>query len=486
MRKDTPLISLSRKKIAVFGSAVVIGLAGWNLLTPDSPLDPPPADGVGGPDESMFLASVYEPALAGWGPSGLTNHETALCGVTIADSSPDSVAPTTEIPFSIACNQSFYEALQTRDVPHVDIIDLVKACKPYRNLSRVKEGDVFRLAQRPDGRIRTISFDLDDESYLTFVRVEDDFQVQELTYPVEHRLAAVSGTIEASLYASLQQADAPLSLAPKLNDILGWEIDFNRDLRQGDSFRILYEEIYRDGRNIRTGSILAVEFVNRSDAHRAFRFVNPEGHPGYYDLEGRNLQKQLLRAPLEYSRISSGFSWRRFHPVLKKYMPHMGVDYAAPVGTPVRAAGAGSVVAATTKKGNGRYVQIRHNNRAYESYYLHLSSFGSGIKTGAKVVQGQIIGYVGATGYTTGPHLDFRIKKNGQFVDPRRVKLPPADPVADSSRAAFDVLASLYNRTLGNLLPQSPAHAVTVAVTAEPPAQNGTSTADPAAAANAQ
>lgn len=414
------------------------------LLAPSPPRPPEPA--MGGPDESL--------AIVGGQPAA-------------PDSLGAPVAPPPADPgqdLVIGRNQTFYEALRATGASHEEVMALVAACKPYRNLRKVRRGDVFRLAQDADGRILSLSFDLDLESYLTFSRRDDGFEVLELTHPVEHRTCAVSGTIRRSLYESLGDAGAPLSLAPKINDILGWTIDFSRDLRAGDSFRILYEEIWKEGQFVRTGPILALECVNRGDAHRAFRFtVGEDGNPGYYDEEGTNLQKQLLRAPLEYSRISSGFSYRRFHPVLKRTMPHLGVDYAAPVGTPVRAAGDGTVLFAGRKTGNGRYVQIRHGNRSYETFYLHLSRFASGIKRGAKVRQGQIIGYVGATGYATGPHLDYRIKRDGRFVDPRRVELPPAAPVPAADLAAFHTVADLYGQTLAALSPEEPPHRVATA-----------------------
>jgi murein DD-endopeptidase MepM/ murein hydrolase activator NlpD len=369
----------------------------------------------------------------------------------------------------IGRNQTFYEALRAQDAPHTDIMALVQACQPYRNLRRVKRGDEFRVCQAADGGIRRLSFDLDEESYLTFRREGDIYTVLERTYPVEQRVCAVSGTIKSSLYASLKAAGAPLSLAPKMNDILGWEIDFQRDLRQGDTFRILYEEIWREGALVRTGSILALSYVNRSRTLQAYHFTDMDGRPGYYDADGNNLQKQLMRAPLEYSRISSGFSWRRFHPVLKRYMPHLGIDYAAPVGTPVRASGGGTILEAGHKRGNGRYIKIRHDNRAYESYYLHLSRFATGIKKGATVSQGQVIGYVGATGYSTGPHLDYRVKKNGTFVNPRQLKLPAAEPVSATSRTAFRSLTLLYEETLTSLAPNCTPHQVALALAVHPP-----------------
>ena len=235
-----------------------------------------------------------------------------------------------------------------------------------------------------------------------------------------------------------------------MNDIMGWDIDFKRDLRQGDTFRILYEEVWKDGELVRTGAIQAIEMVNKGKPRTAFLF-SEDGRPHYYDSAGRNMQKQLSRAPLNYSRISDGYSHRRFHPVLKRWMPHLGVDYAAPLGTPVRAGGDGVVVKATRKKGNGRYVQIRHTNSEYETFYLHLSKFARGVRQGTPVHQGQVIGYVGATGYATGPHLDYRVKKRGRFVDPRKLKLPAAAPVPVELKPRFEVLAGRYAASLASL-----------------------------------
>jgi len=432
---------IARLCLSVGGLGVLYGLV---FLAPSPPSIPLGA-GTGGPAESL-----------------LPTETTAMLALEDSLEAASRVTPT-GVEVLIQRNQSFYDAMRAHSAPHEDIMALVKACKPYRNLRNVQHGDLFRLVSFPDGRIKNLSFDLDIESYLVFTQEGDGYRVLERNYPVEHRISAVSGAIQNSLYASLKTAGAPLSLASKMNDILGWEIDFQRDLRLGDTYRIIYEEIWKQGEFVRTGPILALECVNKSRQYRAFRFVDDEGRPGYYTGDGSNLQKQLLRAPLAYSRISSRFSWRRLHPILKRYMPHLGVDYAAPVGTPVRAAGDGKVVEMNRKRGNGRYLKIRHTNSTYESYYLHLSRYAPGIKIGKKVRQGQLIGYVGASGYATGPHLDYRIKKNGVFVNPRKVKLPPAEPVAEGNRDAFVALTERYNRTLDYLPGESAPHPIFLA-----------------------
>jgi murein DD-endopeptidase MepM/ murein hydrolase activator NlpD len=354
----------------------------------------------------------------------------------------------------IARGQSFYDALAAHGADHDDILELVRVCKPFRNLRAVSAGELFRVQIGAGGRLQSLGFDLDEESFVTFVREGESYVREDGTYPVQRRYRGLNGSIKGSLIASLERLDAPAALAPKLADILGWDIDFRRDLREGDTFRILYEEVWRDDRLVRSGAIQAVEFTSRGKTRHAFLFDDGTGDPGYFDLTGGSMQKSLMRAPLQYSRISSDFSYRRFHPVLGKMMPHLGIDYAAPLGTPVKAAGDGVVLAAASKGGNGRYVHIRHANKNLETYYLHLSKFGKGIKSGARVQQGQVIGYVGATGYATGPHLDYRIKMNGKFVNPRTIKAPAAEPLSGVRQARYRDHAEQLAATIAALPPQ--------------------------------
>lgn len=398
-----------------------------------------------------------------------TDHAAALDATAAADSAEmppealvpavdgDSVAGLHVLPESviesdlvIGRNQTFYDAMRTYGAGHEDIMALVSACKPYRNLTKVRRGHTFRVAVDETGRVHRMRFDLEDaESYIAFQRrPEGGYDAYELTYPVEHRVCAVAGVVDESVYLSLKERNAPPALAAKMNDILGWDVDFRRDVRTGDSYRIIYEEIHRDGEFVRTGPILAVEYTNRGVIYRGFRFDAEEGRSAYFDGSGNSLERQLKRAPVAYSRISSVFTSRRYHPVHKRWMPHWGVDYAAPVGTPVVAAGDGVVVEARYNKNNGRYVKIRHNNQSYETYYLHFSRFAKGIKKGVKVRQGQVIGYVGASGVASGPHLDYRVKKDGKWVDPRRLKLPASEPVPADRRDLFRDQVALYSYCL--------------------------------------
>jgi murein DD-endopeptidase MepM/ murein hydrolase activator NlpD len=438
---------------------------------------PPKEYGVGGPEEPPLAIALTAEGLP---PAGSLDLDRDWSFGSYVVQSPGPGLATHELgpvyrpddgpmELRIGRGMTFYESLAARGAAHEDIMTLVDACRGFRNLRHVRAGELFRIHITSDGGLRSLGFDMDEESYVTWMRQGDTYIREDGAYPVEYRLKGVSGTIETSLYESLQDIGAPLTLAPKMNDILGWDIDFNRDLRKGDTFGILYEEVWKEDELIRTGTIKALEIVNRGKVKRAMRFTTQGGRPGYFDPDGNNMQKQLMRAPVEYSRISSGYSHRRFHPVLKRWMPHLGVDYAAPLGTPVRAGGDGVVLVATTKKGNGRYIQIRHTNREYETYYLHLSRYAKGIRKGTRVEQGQIIGYVGASGYATGPHLDYRVKRNGTFVNPRKLKLPAAAPVAENLRPHFASLVGMYIDALEDLPTGEPVPVAPIMVL-EPPA----------------
>lgn len=457
--------------LAGIGAALLI--FGVSVMVPA----PAPVDretGMGGPSEPALAGFLSRPQdLPLDYPAGSFVQASAQTPLTAAELGPVCRPDQGPLAMTIGRRESFYDALSARGAAHEDVMALVAACKPFRNLSKVRSGERFLVHVTPDGGLRSVAFDLDEESFVTWVRDGDTYRREDGTYPVTRNLQGVCGEINVSLYASLQELGAPLALAAKLNDILGWDIDFSRDLRQGDTFRVLYEEVWKEDRLVRTGAILAVEILNRGQVRRAYRFEDADGRPGYYDPEGNNMQKQLMRAPLEYSRISSGFSYRRFHPVLKRWMPHLGVDYAAPLGTPVRAAGDGVIVAATVKEGNGRYLQIRHTNREYETFYLHLSRYAKGIRQGISVRQGQIIGYVGASGYATGPHLDFRVKKSGTFVNPRQLKLPAAAPVTAQQREDFAALTRQYGAALENLTPGTEHIALLPSAPIAPPAWDG-------------
>jgi murein DD-endopeptidase MepM/ murein hydrolase activator NlpD len=244
-------------------------------------------------------------------------------------------------------------------------------------------------------------------------------------------LRAAAGTLETSLEGAMRDAGAPPAVAYRMADVLQWDVDFNKDLQPGDTFAAVFEEIRLDQRYHGIGQLRAVVLENGGSRLEAYRFGD-----GYYNADGRPLAKLFLRSPLPYTRITSSFSQRRFHPVLKSYRPHYGVDYGAPVGTPVRATASGVVVLAGWEGGGGRTVKLRHTD-SYLTAYLHLSRFATGVRSGARVAQGDVIGFVGASGLATGPHLDYRVQHRGRWINPASLREQPAEPIGAAEMASF-------------------------------------------------
>jgi murein DD-endopeptidase MepM/ murein hydrolase activator NlpD len=341
-------------------------------------------------------------------------------------------------------NSSLYIELTKMGVSPQEVHGIARASRKTYNLKRVQPGQLFSVYQGATGELDSLEFVINAENHLKVRRDGEKYTSEieiipyEITYHVSH------GTINSSIFAALRQQGAETELASGLDEIFGWTIDFFSDVRKGDSFAILYErKQFEDGRTT-LGDILSARVVNQGEEHWAVRFT-PEGRPvGYYDLEGHSLQKSLRRSPLKFTRVTSNFTNRRFHPVYKTYRPHYGVDYGAPRGTPVYSTGDGTILVAGRRRGNGNYVKIKHNN-TYTTYYLHLNGFARGIKSGIKVRQGQLIGYVGSTGAATASHVCYRIKRNGSWVNPKRLKLPSKAPVPESQLAS-------YNRVRDTLL----------------------------------
>ncbi|MDZ7690091.1 MAG: peptidoglycan DD-metalloendopeptidase family protein [Balneolaceae bacterium] len=283
---------------------------------------------------------------------------------------------------------------------------------------------------------------------------QDSLNVYKDQKKIITKRAVGSAEITSSLYeAMMDQSLTPL-LANKLAEIYAWEIDFF-SLRKGDSFKIYYEQKFVDDEFYGTGEILAAEFTHRGETHKAYRFEN-KAVDGFFDEDGNSVQKALLKAPFNYSqRISSHFNRNRFHPVLKRRVPHTGIDYAAPHGTPVISVGDGTVTEARYRGANGNYVKVRHNS-TYETAYLHLSGFASGIRSGTSVEQGQVIGYVGATGRVTGTHLHYTLYKNDQYVNPLKVDLPASESVPDSSMAEFNQVKRVMQQKLDQIQEKAP------------------------------
>ena len=254
--------------------------------------------------------------------------------------------------------------------------------------------------------------------------------------PVEREMVVVRGAVSSSLIGAVAAAGEEEILALALADLFQWDIDFHREVRTGDTFAVLVERVRSDGRTVAYGPIVSAEYVNAGRQCTAVRYAVTAGSPGYYDRQGRPLRKQFLRAPLRFSRLTSRFSASRKHPVLGRRMPHWGVDYGAPVGTPVMVTGDGVVSFVGWRGGGGNTVEVRHGG-GYVTAYLHLSRAAAGIRAGAHVRQGQVIGYVGTTGLSTGPHLDYRVTRSGSYVNPVRVGGEPAPPLPPAQLQPF-------------------------------------------------
>ncbi|MCB1878390.1 MAG: peptidoglycan DD-metalloendopeptidase family protein [Chromatiales bacterium] len=322
-------------------------------------------------------------------------------------------------------------------VPARDLLSLLGEQDRKKALSNIVPGQTFRIRLDEDGRLAELRYREDQLNEMCVTRKGDGFATKLVVDAVERRTAHASGVIAGSLFAAAQKAGMSDRLTMELADIFGWDIDFALDLREGDSFTVVYEELYKDGERIGEGDILSAEFSNRGDTFRAVRFDEPDGTATYYTPEGRSMRKAFLRTPVKFSRISSGFNLRRKHPILNRIRAHKGVDYAAPRGTPVLATADGKITFRKTKGGYGRTVIVDHSN-GYSTLYAHLSRYASAAKAGQRVKQGQVIGYVGSSGLATGPHLHYEFRLNGAHKNPLTVKLPQAESVAKARRAEFD------------------------------------------------
>ncbi len=310
-----------------------------------------------------------------------------------------------------------------------------------RVLKRLYPGDVLRLLIDDQGRLQRLIYDYRDTRTLEIQREPSGFQAWFVEHETERRLSYASGIINDSLFLTAQRAGLSDNVTMELAAIFGWDIDFSLDIREGDSFVVIYEEIYLDGEKLRDGAILAAEFVNRGKIHRAIRYTDPQGRADYFTPDGKRMRKAFLRSPVAFTRVSSRFSLGRRHPILNKIRAHKGVDYAAPRGTPVKATGDGKVLFRGTKGGYGRTVILQHGGR-YQTLYAHLSRYARGLRPGKRVRQGQVIGYVGSSGLATGPHLHYEFRVNGVHRNPLTVKLPDAAPLPRKYLPSFKAEAA--------------------------------------------
>ncbi|WP_297813874.1 peptidoglycan DD-metalloendopeptidase family protein [uncultured Methylophaga sp.] len=336
-----------------------------------------------------------------------------------------------------------------------DVYNVAQTGDEIAPLLNLKPGQTLRFGLSEQDDIITLeklALKLSPIETFQLSKTEDGFDTETLTREVDSRQKQVAGSIESSLFGSGLKAGMSDKLIMELAHIFGWDIDFALDLRQGDSFKVIFEESYLDGEKIGDGNILAAEFTNRGKTFRAIRFTDAEGSSHYFAPNGDSMRKTFTRTPVHFSRISSRFNPNRKHPVLKTTRPHRGVDYAAPTGTPILATGDGKVSFAGTKGGYGRTVVLSHGGK-YTTLYAHMSRFKKGLRAGQRVKQGQTIGYIGSSGLATGPHLHYEFRVNGVHRNPLTVALPKAEPLNKKYMAEFKqqsqpLLAQLDNLSL--------------------------------------
>jgi murein DD-endopeptidase MepM/ murein hydrolase activator NlpD len=339
---------------------------------------------------------------------------------------------------TIQRNQNLSGILSQYNVSYTTIDLLARNFKDVFDVRKLAANKKYTVLLEQDSlkTARTFVYEPNSLEFVVF-NLLDSMDVYKESRKVDTVIQQTAGIINSSLYNAMIDAGSTPALANNISDVYAWQVDFFR-IQKGDKFKVIFEEYLVDGERVGTGRVLAAYFEHSNNPYYAF-YYDQNGSTGYFDDSGKSLKKAFLKAPLNYSRISSRFTNSRFHPVLKVSRPHHGVDYAAPTGTPIQSIGDGVVEKANFEGGNGNYVRIKHNS-VYTTGYLHLSKFGPGIKPGVRVKQGQVIGYVGTTGLSTGPHLCFRVWMNGKPVNPLSIQSPPSEPIKDEHKGAFELV----------------------------------------------
>lgn len=344
-----------------------------------------------------------------------------------------------EINGLIKRNQTFSDILQDHDVPFQKIIQIANKAKDTFDVRKIRSNKNYKIFKSDStNHMKYFVYEKDPVNYVVF-DISDTINVYEFKKEIKIREKVATGYIRqgSSLFLALEEKNNDPELAIALSEVFAWQINFF-GIQKGDFFKVVYEEKLVDGYPVGIGKILAAQFNHWGEDYYAFLYEQ-DGKEAYFDENGKSLQKQFLKSPLKFSRISSGFSYSRLHPVLKVRKAHTGIDYAAPVGTPVKAVGDGIVTYKKYAGAAGRYVKVKHN-ATYTSGYMHLSSYAKGITIGSRVKQGQIIGYVGSSGRSTGPHLDFRFWRGGNPINYLRMKFPPTHPVKKEYEGNYEVV----------------------------------------------
>jgi murein DD-endopeptidase MepM/ murein hydrolase activator NlpD len=422
--KDITAASPKRKRWALFALGLSLPLAATVLLL------------LGTPRQSTPPRPI-EPALEASGPTTEPSVADAMRTEAVLEATPPTVPaePQSAMLDLLVQRGDTLEVLFRRNGLSLnDLAAMVALPDASQALRILRPGDRLEIAHR-DGQVLSLRRELDEINLLSIDRDESGFAAHRIEREVDIRTTAAHGLIASSLFEAGTEAGISDRTTMDMAGIFEWDIDFIQDVREGDSFTVIYEELWRDGVKLRDGAIVAAEFVNQGKSFRAARFRDESGRTGYYTPEGRSVRKAFIRAPLNFTRISSNFNPSRRHPVLNTIRAHRGVDYAAPTGTPIRAAGDGKVLFRGVQGGYGNTIVLQHGGNI-TTLYGHLSRYGNA-REGARVRQGDVIGYVGRSGLATGPHLHYEYRVNGVHRNPRTVALPPADPIPAAQQTAF-------------------------------------------------
>jgi len=413
---------LTRRKLIVFGVTLIISGILLGLFESIEKTVP-------GTSPEIIELSLPEKPPAPGTQSGKT-------GDAVGFSSPDKIPEWESV--TVKSGQTLDAIFRQQGYPISLLHAIISLTGETRGLKRIRPGDVFDFRSSPDGAFQSMRYAVDESNYLVVRQEGSSLTVETQPRDVFSEVSEAEGIIQSSLFTAGKKAGLSDAMVMNLANIFGWDIDFVLDIREGDRFMVVYEKFYRDGEFLRDGNILAATFINQGERFQAIYFEDGE-NIGYFAPDGRNMRKAFLRAPLNFAYISSGFNPKRMHPVLKRIRPHNGIDYYAPRGTPVYAAGEGTVTRSGYSAANGNHVFIKHSN-GVETKYLHFTR--TAVKKGQRVRQGQTIGYVGSTGLATGPHLHYEFVVNGVHRNPRTVPLPKVEPLQGPVLTAFQSLAA--------------------------------------------
>ncbi len=386
---------------------------------------------------AVFLAMAFITLRSNFAVVENSEPDNSTSGVLTETSQNEAEKPKEyrEITGNIKKGETLFDIFKKYKLDLKDLFRLKEASADIHKLRKLSPDRPYKIIIDENDQINSFVYWIDDDTILNIKSTEEGFCAEKIPVQYERRIHHIGGVIKDNLISSMSEGKGNLMLALQLSDIFAWDIDFSTDIRNDDVFKIVVEGLYLNGEFKKYGAILSAEFVNKGETFSAYRFEN-DGRVDYYSSEGKSLRKAFLKAPLSFRRISSYFSRGRYHPVLKIYRPHHGLDYAAPTGTPVSAAGDGTVLFSGRKGQYGNLIIVRHSN-GYKTYYGHLSRIGKGVRKGTRVDQGEVIGYVGATGLATGPHLHYEMRVNNRPINPLSLKIPHGKAIPASLMADF-------------------------------------------------